>query len=635
MQPTDLSLLRGVADPVLQPDGELVAYVVSSMDLDEDVTTSVVHVHDLADGSRRPFTSGVADRLPRWSPDGTRLAFLRSPEPGEPAQLAVLDLAGGEAATLTDLPLGVSELAWVPDGSAIVVAGTEWRPSWDDRDDDERARQPRRITELGYRFEDRGWLHDRVTRVWVVDPDGEQDTRALTPADHSVANLTVAGEVAVFTSPRHDERETDPGRPFYTVPLAGGEIEQLTPSGDWDQPMATADGQVLVAGLADPWAWPRPLRLYRVDPAEGTTTDLAPQLDRDVLPGVRGLADGRVLARIEDRGAVHLVAVDGDGATDVVVGGAQCVTGFDASPDGRRVVYTATHPTDPGELWLLDGDTPVVLTNHNERLREVLLPVEHFTFERDGAEIDAWTVLPDESHGDQVPLLVNIHGGPTAQYGHAFFDEFQVEAGAGYAVAACNPRGSSGRGAEWACAVVGAWMEEDSVDILDLEAVADAAIDRHDRIDPDRVGIMGGSYGGYATARIVARTDRYGSAIVERGLLAWPSFGGTSDIGAFFDRVFLQRSLPADAADQWLASPVRTAGQVTTPTLVLHSLQDHRCPPEQAQQFFTMLRRHGVESELVLFPDEGHELSRSGAPKHRVERFEVVLDWHDRHLRAD
>lgn len=635
MRPTDLSLLRGVADPVLQPGGDLVAYVVSRPDLDEDVNTSVIHVHDLADGTGRRFTAGNADRAPRWSPDGTRLAFLRSPAPGEPAQLAVLDLAGGEAVTLTDLPLGVSELAWVPGGSAIVVAGTEWRPGWDDRDDDERERQPRRVTELGYRHDDRGWLHDRVTRIWVVDPDGEDDTRALTPADHSVAELAVTDDAVIFSSPRHAEREVDPGRPLYRVPLSGGEVEQLTPPGDWDQPTVGPDGGLLVPGLADPWAWPRPFRLYRVDPGDGTITDLAPDLDRDVLPRARGLADGRVLARIEDRGAVHLVAVGPDGGHEVVVGGAQCLTGFDASPGGERVVYTATHPTDPGELWLLDGDEPVVLTSHNDQLREVLLPVEHFTFERDGVEIDAWSVLPDESHGDEVPLLVNIHGGPTAQYAHAFFDEFQVEAGAGYAVVGCNPRGSSGRGAEWASAVVGAWMDEGSVDILDLEAVADAAIARHDRIDPDRIGIMGGSYGGYATARILPRTDRYRSAIVERGLLTWPSFGGTSDIGPYFDRVFLQRSLPDDAADQWLASPVRTADRITTPTLVLHSLQDHRCPPEQALQFFSMLRRHGVESELVLFPDEGHELSRSGAPRHRVERFEVVLDWHDRFLRAD
>lgn len=631
MRPTDLSLLRGVADPALQPGGDLVAYVVSRLDLDEDRTESTIHVHDLAAGTDRAFTSGTGDRAPRWSPDGSRLAFLRSPEPGKPSQVAVLDLAGGEAVTLTDFDLGAGELDWTADGAALVVAGTEWRPGWDDRDDDERARQPRRIHELGYRWDDRGWTHDRVTRVWVVDPDGEQETRALTPADHSVAGVGVVGDHVVFASPRHDERETEPGVPLWRVPLDGGDIEQVTGPGDWSRPAATPDGDMLLAGIEDARAWPAPPTLYRCT-LEGELTDLLPDLDRDAVAPVRVTADGRAFVLLEDRGAVHLLAVDGRD-TEVVVGGAQTVTGFDT--DGQRVVYTSTHPTDPGELWLLEGGEARVLTAHNEALREHLLPVEHFTFVRDGAEIDAWMVLPDEDAGDDVPLLVNIHGGPTAQYGHAFFDEFQVEAGAGYAVVGCNPRGSSGRGREWSTAVVGAWMDEGSVDILDLEAVADATIARSDRIDAERIGIMGGSYGGYATARILARTDRYGSAIVERGLLMWPSFGGTSDIGAYFDEMFLQRSLPGDIEDQWQASPVRTADHVTTPTLVLHSLQDHRCPPEQAQQFFSMLRRNGVTSELLLFPDESHELSRSGAPRHRLERFEAVLDWHDRFLRAD
>ncbi len=621
-----------MSDPVLQPGGDLVAYVVSRLDLDEDRATARIHVLDLATGEDRPFTSGTGDRAPRWSPDGRRLAFLRSPAHGEPPQLAVLDLAGGEAVTLTEFDLGVREVEWTSDGSALVVAGTEWRPAWADRDDDERARQPRRITELGYRGDDRGWLHDRVTRVWVVDPDGDEESRALTPADHSVAGIAVTDDAVVFASSRHDERETEPGAPLWRVPLAGGDgPTRLLGPGFWVTAPTPDGDDLLLTGDPDQWAWPAPPSLFRLTPS-GEVNDLLADLDRDVVGRARVDADGRALVTIEDRGAVHLVAV-ADGTHEVVVGGALTVTGYDV--DGDRTVYTATHPTDPGELWILEGGEARVLTAHNEELRDELLPVEHFTFERDGVEIDAWAVLPAEDHGDAVPLLVNIHGGPTAQYGPAFFDEFQVEAGAGYAVVGCNPRGSSGRGTDWSTAVVGAWMDEGSVDILDLEALADATIARFDRIDADRVGIMGGSYGGYATARILARTDRYGSAIVERGLLTWPSFGGTSDIGAYFDRMFLGRSLPDDAGDQWQASPVRTAGRITTPTLVLHSLQDHRCPPEQALQFFSMLRRHGVTSELLLFPDESHELSRSGSPRHRVERFEAVLDWHGRFLRAN
>jgi dipeptidyl aminopeptidase/acylaminoacyl peptidase len=317
----------------------------------------------------------------------------------------------------------------------------------------------------------------------------------------------------------------------------------------------------------------------------------------------------------------------------LVVGGDREITGVSASPDGATVAFTATASSDPGELWLaVDGDERACTTfNADLRADGALITAEHTTFTRDGAEIDAWVLLPADAAG-QVPLLLNIHGGPTAQYGFGFLDEFQIYAGAGYAVVGINPRGSSGRGREWARAVVGAWTSVDSVDTRDLEAAVDMVLDRYPQVAPDRLGVMGGSYGGFATARILARTDRFASAIVERGLLNWVSFGGTSDIGTFFDRMFLQQTLPDGAQALWEASPMATAHQITTPTLIIHSERDWRCPVEQAEQLFVMLRRSGVEAELLRFPDENHELSRSGSPKHRVERFAAILDWHARHL---
>jgi dipeptidyl aminopeptidase/acylaminoacyl peptidase len=181
--------------------------------------------------------------------------------------------------------------------------------------------------------------------------------------------------------------------------------------------------------------------------------------------------------------------------------------------------------------------------------------------------------------------------------------------------------------------VVGTWAQDDSVDLLDLDAVVDAVVARYPQVDPERVGVMGGSYGGYATARLVARSDRYASAIVERGLLAWESFSGTSDIAPYFDRMFLESSLTDGADVHHAASPLRTAHRVTTPTMVLHSENDFRCPIEQAEQYWLALKRAGVTTEFVRFPGETHELSRTGRPKHRVERHEIVLEWHGRFLR--
>jgi dipeptidyl aminopeptidase/acylaminoacyl peptidase len=336
---------------------------------------------------------------------------------------------------------------------------------------------------------------------------------------------------------------------------------------------------------------------------------------------------------VADRGRAHVYRFGDGRSPELVVGGDRQITGVSASPDGATVAFTATSSNDPGELWLaVDGEERACTTfNADLRADGALITAEHTTLVRDGAEIDAWVLLPADAEA-QIPLLLSIHGGPTDQYGFGFFDEFQIYAGAGYAVVGINPRGSSGRGREWARAVVGAWTSLDSVDTRDLEAAVDMVLDRYPQVAQDRLGVMGGSYGGFATARILARTDRFASAIVERGLLNWVSFGGTSDIGTFFDRMFLQQTLPDGAQALWEASPMATAHQITTPTLIIHSERDWRCPVEQAEQLFVMLRRSGVEAELLRFPDENHELSRSGSPKHRVERFAAILDWHARHL---
>ena len=233
--------------------------------------------------------------------------------------------------------------------------------------------------------------------------------------------------------------------------------------------------------------------------------------------------------------------------------------------------------------------------------------------------------------GDEpVPLLFNIHGGPATQYGYGFFDEFQVYTGAGYGVVAINPRGASGYGTDFVRAVVGAWHEEMPPDLVDLLAAPDVAAAKFPRLDIGRMGIMGGSYGGFATVRVTAADHRYRSSVAERGLYVWTSFGATSDIGTYFDGMYVKRGATRD--ELWAASPLRHADAITTPTLVLHSETDWRCPIEQGEQLFALLQRNGVESEMLRFPGESHELSRNGKPKHRIERFEAILDWHARHL---
>jgi dipeptidyl aminopeptidase/acylaminoacyl peptidase len=661
VRPSDIAHLVTPSDPRWHPDGRHLAFVVTRVDVDEDRYDRRIH---RTDGEvTHQLTAGPEDGSPRWSPDGRQLAFLRKGrEDGAVPQLALLPTDGGEARVVTELSRGVSDLAWSPDGRSLVLVASTWNDDLADLSDDERRRRPRRISRLPYRGDGNGWTHERRQQLWLVelgdDRDGDADVpavkvRQLTDLPHDVGGAVWSRDGqrihAITRAQGIDAGE--PHEQLVTVDVATGDV-QRGPVGAWESVDVDLDGVVHLTGIRDPFGWPGVERVHRVVGAgpDADLVDLTGHLDRAVVPGgpsfapvgPRFVADGFVTA-LEDRGTsrlVHVTTTTSPPATRDLVGGARGVTGADVHPDGHTLAVCWTDPTTPGELSIVRVGEETVVTGFGDRFRAAVevAATTRWSFERDGVELDVWSVAPDgfeTAAPRSVPVLINVHGGPTAQYGDVFFDEFQVEAAAGYLVAGTNPRGSSGRGTEWARAVVGAWPDRDPVDLRDLRSLADAVLERFPQADPGRIGIMGGSYGGYATARIIADDHRYASAIVERGLLEWGSFGGTSDIGPFFDRMFLGVDLADDPAPHHAASPVFTAARVTTPTLVLHSEHDWRCPIEQAERYFVALLRAGVSAELLRFPDEGHELSRSGSPKHRMERFAAVLDWHARYLRPN
>jgi len=293
------------------------------------------------------------------------------------------------------------------------------------------------------------------------------------------------------------------------------------------------------------------------------------------------------------------------------------------------VAVVASRYVDPGLVVTIDGTDRRVIAQPNADLDLGLIAGDYFQVSANGVEIDAWVYLPP---GDNpVPLLLNIHGGPAGQYGFGFFDEFQVYVAAGYGVVACNPRGSAGRGKAWLRAVTGdGWGVND---MADVQAVVAAAAVRHPRLDVTRKGIMGGSYGGFLTAWITGHDQSFRSAVVERALLNWTSFTGTSDISGAFSEMYLSgATAPGDHEALWNASPLRLADEITTSTLLVHSEGDYRCPIEQAEQLFFVLLKNGVDAEFLRFPGESHEMSRAGTPQHRLARFEAILEWHGRHL---
>ena len=627
MLPEDLAKLNIPSDPRISPNGTTVLFTVSRPDLDDDSYEQRLWIAD-ASGAR-PFTEGPRDTNPRWSPDGSRVAFLRREDAKAKAQVAVMATDGGEASVITDFDIGVEAIEWSPDGTRLAVVAVTYTDEWAGLDDDERERKPRRVTFVPYRFDERGWTHDKKRHVWLVDPDGREEPRCLTPGEHDEEFISWSrdGRKIAFISDRDPARGLRSGNDVFEVSVDSGEVRQAAPRGFWLQTSYSPSGLLHLLGNTDP-IYPVNSLLYQVE-ADGTLTDLTGKMDRNSVSLSAGPAriawDGEdAIVGREESGRFELVRVSPSGLIEDVVTGERVVTSFDAS-EGRVVGVYSTFAS-PGEVYDFKGDERQ-LTKLNTGEVATVAP-ERFTVESGGHDIDVWVYLPEGN--DPVPLLLNIHGGPASQYGFGFFDEFQVYVGAGYGVVASNPRGSTGKGEGFTKAVTGeGWGK---VDLEDIRAVVAAALERYPRLEESRMGVMGGSYGGFLTGWIIGHEDRWKSAVVERALTSWTSFAGTSDIGGVFPENYLGAAYPEGWERWWAAGPLAIAHNVSTPTLILHAEHDWRCPVEQGEQYFMALLRNGTPTEMVRFPGEGHEMSRSGSPLHRKERFEAILDWHERYL---
>jgi dipeptidyl aminopeptidase/acylaminoacyl peptidase len=647
MVPEDVYALTGVSDPRLHPDGNRVAYVVWWIDDEDKDYRSAIWLATL-DGSmpsRRLTAGDKRDSSPRWSPDGTRLAFTSSRgEEKSAAQVYVLPLEGGEAQKLTELKEDAGDPVWSPDGSRIAFTSRVPDEAYEEEED--RKRRPRRFTRLSYKLDNVGWIGDRRRHLFVVAADGSSEPQQVTSGDYEDDSPTWSpdGTQLAFVSARDEDWDVKVISDVYVTPADGsGEPRKLTPSqGSCDAVVWSPDGsQLAVVYSKGEFDFPRNAHVGVVPPEGGDVRLLTEALDRTCspLPAVRSPAwDGeRIVFVIEDRGNVHLyaVAADGAGEPEPLVTGERAVTGFDAVD--RRVVHAASTSTRLSELF--SDDQP--LTDLGDAFadgRELAQPERFTARSEDGTEVDCWIVRPAGFEaGKRYPTLLSIHGGPFSQYSTGFFDEFQVYAGGGYAVVYANPRGSSGCSEEWGRAIRGPSNGQGpgwgTVDYQDLMAALDTAVGQFDFVDPDRLGVLGGSYGGFMTTWIVGHTNRFKAACSERAVNNLVSAYGSSDV--FWAFAGMLGSFLYDGFDAWVErSPSRYAGDIETPLLVMHSENDLRCAVEQAEHLFITLRLAKKDVELVRFPAESHELSRSGSPIHRVQRFEILLDWFDRYLKG-
>lgn len=663
MKAEDITRLVSVSRPTLSPDGRVAVAAATHPDLDADAYVGQLWSIDTAAeiGPRR-LSRGFRDSAPQFSPDGSLLAFLRS-EQGAPAQLHVMTAAGGEPLRVTDRPLGVTEFAWSRDGHALAfISRVPEKGRYGTVDGLDAGAEPaRRFTTARYLSNGLGWMRDRRPQVFIVDVpavteapviqpaasvDGPATTRPGVPearqltfddADHGGIVFTPDGTGIAVVSDGHATADDDLVSILTLVPTTGGE-GTLVVGADQHLSINGSAGAVAFGADGRPYFLAQDMgpsgrdfvakntALYVVDasgrPARRLTDEETVDLG-EIGSCVVPTSDG-TLVLDRARGRVRLVRVTDEGTLEELLTDRE-VTGV--AHAGSTIMVSFQDATSFGDVAVLraGSTTPRLLTDFSAEVRAtgIRVPMELEATGRDGYPIHGWVVIP-QGEGPH-PVLLNIHGGPFAQYSVHLFDESQVYADAGYAVVYCNPRGSAGYGQGHGRAIK---ERMGSVDLDDMLDFLDAAVAEHPQLDGGRVGILGGSYGGYLTAWTIAHDHRFAGAIVERGFLDPEFFIGTSDIGSFFAQEYNGESREAIEAQ----SPQAHVGDVRTPTLVMHSENDLRCPLSQAQRYYASLRRAGVSTELVVFPGEDHELSRAGRPRHRVQRFEIILDWWSRTL---
>lgn len=638
LTPDDIWRLCTVSDPQLSPDGRRVAYTVLRPDRATDSRQPEIRLARVDGSGDRRFTREPAS-APRWSPDGSTLAFLRRVD--RTTRLFVAPLDGGEARPLTFDDLTITAAVWSPDGRRLALSG---RPPRAERDAVERNR-PRVVTGLRDRLDGVGPFRDRRSHLYVLDVEtGERSQVTDGDWDDIEPAWSPDGATLAFCSDRaRDRHDRHLRADVWSVPAAGGRARRLTRGrGQASQPVWSPDGSTIafLGNEAGDDFWFHHTDLMTVPAGGGAPVPVAPDLDRPVgapLPGSRShawLPDGSaIVAVVGTRGGHTLVRIGLDGSVRDLLDADRAVAGLDLAADGRRAVIVeqwldrfpeVRRVSIPARGRARVGDVTGI---HADLAAEVDLAPATRTrhVAADGTEIETFVVA---GHGRGArPGVLDIHGGPHGANPRPTIMGIllpQVLAAAGSTVLLSNPRGSGTYGEAFLQACVQDWGGADADDLL---GAVDAAVERGD-VDGDAVVVTGYSYGGFMSTWLIGHTDRFRAAAVGGPVTDLVSFTGTTDIPHF--GVAEIGGLPADRADEWRKrSPLTHAHRATTPTMIYHREGDLRCPIGQAEQLFTTLRLHGCEAQFVRYPGGSHGVSTPGQDGDLAVR---LVDWFDQHL---
>ncbi|MGH8243333.1 MAG: prolyl oligopeptidase family serine peptidase [Steroidobacteraceae bacterium] len=645
--PMDVFALEWASDPEISPDGALIAYVRRSFDVKTDTRRGTIWLVDSDGGNHRPLADGTGNQSsPRWSPDGKRLAFVAAGPDG--AQIHIHWFTDGVTARVTNLLDAPTRLAWSPDGRQLAFVmrvplkqeplkvelpeapkGANW------------AEPLKAIDRMIFRADGEGFLPDAFGQAFVVPADGGT-ARQLTDGafDHDDVAWSADGAELLVSANRHENADLEPNdSEVYAIDVATGAIRALTKRfGPDAQPAASPDGKhIAYVGYDDAYQGYQRARLYVMRRENGEVRELAADLDRDVQNPTWSRDGRRILFQYDDQGTTRIAETDlsgrvtnlvddlgGEGWSRPYGGGS-----FSVARDGT-IAYSANDPYAPADVGHYDGDEARLLTQLNQDLLALrdLGRIEEIwsTTPADGRRAQSWLIRPPGyDPAKKYPLILEIHGGPFANYGPRFAAELQLYAAAGYNVLFSNPRGSTGYGEEFGNLIHHAYPGRDFDDLM---AAVDAAVARGG-VDPERLFVTGGSGGGVLTAWIVGTTDRFKAAAVQKPVINWASFVLTADLPNFFYKYWFSAPPWEDYAAYWQRSPLSRVGNVKTPTMVVTGEQDFRTPISESEQYYQALRIRGVDTLLVRVPGAPHALDQR--PSQLNARIAYILAWFARH----
>ncbi len=646
IQPEDFLKYRTISRPHFSPDGSLIACSVHQANKEDNLYNGdIILVNSDGSGSTR-LTYGGKDSNPKFSPDGKNLLFLtkRTLEKDEKGnELYIMAVSGAQARRLVKKKEGIEAPAWSQDSREIYFISKVV----DKQEEDEEKDGVKLVRGYRWWFNGEGFVHNQRSHLFLVNVESGQVHQLTSGAfDVGAFELSHDGKRLAYLA------SIDDTRPYITDLLVanadGSQAIKVTKS---DMEIASVvwspdDNELAInAAYYFPRGFASNSHIWTVEPKEGASlkkienVDLnkANSLNSDARAGAHGAGSiswkkDSIYYPEGHGGSVHLFKVRPGGSPELIVGGEKSVEDFTVSNQGK-VAYVSMDGSHLPELRIWDGSTERQLTNLNQSVYEELeiLAPEHFTFQSsDGAIIDCWILAKkEEERNEKIPTILYVHGGPKTAFGNSYMHEFQTFAAKGYAVLYANIRGSDGYSEEFAD-LRGHYGERDYKDLLE---VVENACQKYPFIDRARLGIAGGSYGGFMTNWAVGHTELFRAAVTDRSIASWESFFGTSDIGPYFTKDQIGNDPFAGRDDLARMSPITYVSKIKTPVLIVHSMEDYRCWMVEGLQMYTALKYLGKETEMVLFTEENHDLSRVGKPRHRISRLNHYLRWFDKHLK--